>query len=149
MRDATSTLPRHPLHVCALAAALLVPVLLGACAQAPTARNPAVQSTALADPQLPYKIRDALKLDQPLFILAAPKVPYPKHLQDARIGGQVMVAFEVEPDGSVAHPRVIDSTHPDLGELALQTVAGYRFSPPMRQGQAVRIRLRQPFHFQP
>lgn len=49
-------------------------------------------------------------------------------LRDLRRGG-VQVRFTVLPDGSVAEPAVVTSTHPRLNASALAAVAQWRFAP--------------------
>lgn len=75
---------------------------------------------------------------------------YPKAEADAKIGGKVMVAFIVEPDGSVSNVRVEKGVadHPALGEAAVKAVGQLKpFTPAHKEGKASRYAMALPVIF--
>lgn len=80
-------------------------------------------------------------------VLSSPFPDYPSELQKTGIEGQVIVRFNVEPDGSVSDPVVQGSPPPRLAALALNAIRQWTFAPAMKNGQPIRARLQQPFLF--
>lgn len=58
--------------------------------------------------------------------------------------GTVVFEVELSTSGSVSARRVVSSTHPDLVAPARRVAAGARFTPPKRNGQAVKAIMRWP-----
>jgi len=61
--------------------------------------------------------------------------------------GDAVVEFLIDTEGKVRLPRIVSGTHPSFGYRAVQTVANWRYEPPMSQGKPVVTRVRIPFHF--
>jgi protein TonB len=85
-------------------------------------------------------------LDQP------PRVVYqPSPILDAKarkkLPGSVQVVFVVDPSGRVEDPVAQRSSDPALERPALSAVKQWKFEPGMRNGQAVRFRMRVPITF--
>jgi len=57
------------------------------------------------------------------------------------------VEFLIDTQGKVRLPRIVSSTDPAFGYIAVQTVANWRYEPPKAQGKAVVTRARIPFVF--
>jgi TonB family protein len=76
---------------------------------------------------------------------------YPRMLQDAGIGGTVMMQFVIQADGKVdpASVKVIDSTHEQFGEASVKAVEKFRFRPGQYKGQNVRVLIQMPITWQP
>lgn len=76
---------------------------------------------------------------------------YPRMLQDAGIGGTVMMQFVIQADGKVdpASVKVIDSTHEQFGEASVKAVEKFRFRPGRYKGQNVRVLIQMPITWQP
>jgi protein TonB len=89
------------------------------------------------------------ELDQPprAVFRAAPQ--YPPDLQRQGVGGTVIVAFMVSPDGRVERPRVQESPHPELGRAALRAIEKWKFDPGRRKGKPVHFSMRVPITFAP
>lgn len=69
---------------------------------------------------------------------------YPPNSPRGRGEGFVRLLVYVEADGRIAVQRVVDYSHEEFVEAAKRMAEGSRFSPPMRQGQAVRSRYEWP-----
>lgn len=80
-------------------------------------------------------------------VLSSPFPDYPSDLQKTGIEGQVVVRFNVEPDGSVSDPVVQGSPPPRLATLALDAIRQWKFAPAIKNGKPIRARLQQPFLF--
>jgi protein TonB len=76
---------------------------------------------------------------------------YPRALNDAGVGGTVVVQFVVQPDGSVDPTtlRVISTPDPQLGTASVLTVERFRFRPGAFKGKPVRALIRMPVTWQP
>ena len=76
---------------------------------------------------------------------------YPRILQDAGIGGTVVVQFVIEPDGTVdmSSVKVIDSPHEQLSDASVRAVERFRFRPGRYQGENVRVLIQMPITWQP
>lgn len=79
---------------------------------------------------------------------------YPRRAQEARLGGQIIVVFVVQPDGTPADVRVASDTVPDGGaigrslrEAALDAVRASRFVPAQRGGSPVAAPAAVPISF--
>ena len=76
---------------------------------------------------------------------------YPRILQDAGIGGTVVMQFVIEPDGTVdmSSVKVIDSPHEQLSDASSQAVERVRFRPGRYKGENVRVLIQMPITWQP
>ncbi|HEX8210654.1 MAG TPA: TonB family protein [Longimicrobium sp.] len=74
---------------------------------------------------------------------------YPAHLRDSGIGGTVLVEMVVQPSGTVAQARVVNTTHPELQEPARTVALTMRFAPGEVGGEPVGVRVQIPITFQP
>ena len=76
---------------------------------------------------------------------------YPRILQDAGIGGTVIMQFVIEPDGSVdmSSVKVIDSPHEQLSDASIKAVERFRFRPGRYKGENVRVLIQMPITWQP
>ena len=82
-------------------------------------------------------------------LLRHPSVEFPAEL--ARQGvrrGTVVLEVELSESGSVSVRRVVSSSHRELVAPARRVAAGSRFTPPKRNGQAVRAVMRWPITIQ-
>jgi protein TonB len=76
-------------------------------------------------------------------------VPRPKYTSSARrkgIEGTVVAAFDILEDGTVANVAFVSGPE-ELREAVLKALAGWRFRPAQRAGNAVRARVQQRFVF--
>jgi protein TonB len=69
---------------------------------------------------------------------------YPANTPRGRGEGFVRLLVFVEADGRISVQRVLDYSHKEFIEAATRMAEGSRFSPPMRDGQAVRSRYEWP-----
>lgn len=96
----------------------------------------------------PNKILGANKLDAMPKPISMRKAPFPLAARLANLSaGEATVEFLIDTDGKVRLPRILSSTHPSFGYIAVQTVANWLFEPPKAGGKAVVTRAKIPMHF--
>lgn len=75
---------------------------------------------------------------------------YPVQAARSRISGTVIVEFEINPDGTVANPRVVHSEPPNIfDDAAIKAILRWKFKPKIVNGQAVPQYASQEFKFTP
>ncbi|MBP7146618.1 MAG: response regulator [Acidobacteria bacterium] len=79
------------------------------------------------------------ELDRPLATVHAPRPAVTPEALDAGVKGRVFLNVLVGPDGSVREARVIIEPGYGLGKVAKEAVMGWRYTPPLRQGEPVRV----------
>ena len=72
---------------------------------------------------------------------------YPPELKRNRVEGEVHLVFVVLEDGSVAHVRARRMGSPAFVQSAVEAVKQWKFEPGMKDGQAVKTRVRLPLSF--
>jgi protein TonB len=75
-------------------------------------------------------------------LLSSPPLTYPPAAQHAQIEGDVALEIVVGPAGNVVSARALGTPGYGLGEAARDAVLRYRFSPALRAGRAVAVRMR-------
>jgi len=83
------------------------------------------------------------ELDQKPRLLRNPSVSFPRSIRNAK-SGRVTVRIAILPSGRSRFISVISSTHPALIPLARRIANGSRFTPPTRQGKAVKAVMTWP-----
>jgi TonB family protein len=76
---------------------------------------------------------------------------YPRTLQNAGIGGQTVMQFVIEENGTVdpATVQVISTNREEFAEASTRVVEEFRFSPGVYQGRPVRTIIQMPITWQP
>jgi periplasmic protein TonB len=76
---------------------------------------------------------------------------YPRMLQDAGIGGTVIVQFVIEANGTVdmSSIQIIESPHEQLSNATRQALDRFRFTPGQYNRQNVRVLTQMPITWQP
>ena len=71
---------------------------------------------------------------------------YPRLLQDAGIGGTVMLEFVIEADGLIdmESVKVLDSSHDQLSSATIDAIESFRFNPGRYRGEPVRVLIQMP-----
>ena len=72
---------------------------------------------------------------------------YPEELKKAKVEGVVTLLFVLDETGRVEDPRVENSTRPEFEKPALDAIRKWRYSPGMKDGQAVRTYIKVPIRF--
>jgi len=83
------------------------------------------------------------ELDQKPRLLRNPSVSFPRSIRHAK-SGRVVVRIAILPSGRSRFISVISATHPALIPLARRIANGSRFTPPTRQGKAVKAVMTWP-----
>lgn len=76
---------------------------------------------------------------------------YPRMLQDAGIGGKVVLQFVVEANGTVdaESVTVVEASHEQFAGVSKQVVERFRFRPGVYQDREVRVLVKMPITWQP
>lgn len=101
--------------------------------------RPQVKS-ALPQPKSEFSLGE---LDQQPRLLRNPSVIFPRSIKDAS-SGSVVVRVAILASGRSEFISVVSSTHEDLVPLAKRIASGSRFTPPTRQGKAVKAIMTWP-----
>lgn len=72
---------------------------------------------------------------------------YPRGLKCDKQTGQAEIEFIINREGRVLFPRIISASHEDFGWAAATAVSQWRFQPPVKDGQAVDVRMTVPVIF--
>jgi TonB family protein len=82
-------------------------------------------------------------------LAAALRTTYPPHLEEAGIGGAVVVAMVIGADGQPRDARLVSSTDTAFDAPSIAMVSLLRFSPAQVNGRAVGVRLELPINWEP
>ena len=79
-----------------------------------------------------------------------PSPSYPRACRDKRIEGDVVVEFDIAPDGTVQNARIVDSPDRCFNASVLRTVERYRYQPPVDENgrPTTRRNVRRSFSFE-
>jgi protein TonB len=109
--------------------------------------QPAVESSTLprtaSAPPVPKSEYSLGELDGQPRLLRNPSVVFPRGIKDAD-SGHVVVQVAILPSGRSEFIAVVSSTHDELIPLAQRIANGSRFTPPTRQGEAVKAIMTWP-----
>ncbi|MGB2559203.1 MAG: energy transducer TonB [Akkermansiaceae bacterium] len=105
-------------------------------------KSPAVPRMDVSPPK-PKSEYSLGELDQQPRLLRNPSVVFPRSIRDAD-SGRVVVRVAILPSGRSEFVSVVSSTHEDLIPLAQRIAEGSRFTPPTRQGKAVKAIMTWP-----
>ena len=86
-------------------------------------------------------------VSSPARLLAASPLVYPPAARQAELEVDFPVEIVVDVDGRVVAARAITRAGYGLDEAALRAIRAYRFSPAMRAGRPVRVRMRWTVQF--
>lgn len=84
-----------------------------------------------------YKGAGTLGVDGPLVTLVRPQPVYPARPLQQGLEGWVLVEFDVQPDGTVANVRIVDSSDRAFERAALKAAQRFRFKPRVVDGVAL------------
>jgi len=119
---------------------------LQAAAQArPSATDPG--RTARLAPPFTGRAYNPSELDQKPKVAAQERPIYPAEMSQARVGGEAMVDFIVDTEGTVRNAVARSATHPAFASAAVKAVDRWRFDPGQKDGQTVATRMAVPVIF--
>jgi protein TonB len=81
-----------------------------------------------------------------LHLISSVPPVYPQFARERSIGGNVVVQFTVEPNGSVGATKVL-SGPPPLREAAMYAVRQWKYEPAKTEGESVEIEQTVTLHF--
>jgi TonB family protein len=85
----------------------------------------------------------------PLKIFLGPMPDYPKAFLKDKIVGKALVRCEVDANGQVSEPSLVEASHPEFGEAAMKVIRRWRFLPKVEQGFPRSSKVQIPFEFSP
>lgn len=109
---------------------------------APKAKAPPKPRVKAAPPK-PKSQYSVGELDRKPRLLRNPSVRFPSSIRNTN-SGKVVVKVAILPSGKSQFLSVISSTHPALVSAAKRIAGGSRFTPPTRQGKAVKAVMTWP-----
>jgi TonB family protein len=71
-----------------------------------------------------------------------PQPAYPSALRGDEESGKAEIEFIIDRTGRVLFPRIVSATHDDFGWAAATAVVRWKYKPPMKNGAAVDVRVR-------
>jgi TonB family protein len=74
---------------------------------------------------------------------------YPESLKAARIGGYVVIEWVIDVNGNVLKPRVVRSSHREFNQPAIESIVQAQFTPAIKDGKPVAVRVTQRMDFNP
>jgi TonB family protein len=120
---------------------LITFMLLAACASSP-AGNRAPSHVTFTGEYLDARTSPAAVTVKRIY---RESVPVPLALRKNQIDADASVAFIVEKDGTTSQAQIVKATDYEFGEAARQSVLHWRYAPPKKDGQPVRVALEEPF----
>jgi TonB family protein len=136
----------------------LIPALMAACcvtlsvhAQGVTAESNDTSTSSRLDVKTPrYTETINGELDERSARVANQTPPYyPAALRKAGIKGDVVVEVVVDRNNTMMQPRIVQSAHPELDQLALEAVLGWDYEAAVVNGQMAQSRLQVTVTFDP
>ncbi len=95
------------------------------------------------------KVAPIVGLDKEPVAIRKVRPAYPEELGGLGIHGMATVEMVVGTNGRVSSVKLIDSTEPEFGQLALIAAKHWTFTPGTVKGVAVTKHVRVPFEFLP
>ncbi|MGE9294048.1 MAG: energy transducer TonB [Puniceicoccales bacterium] len=92
-------------------------------------------------------IFDLDDLDKQPRALNQPPPRYPRAFMRKKISGFVKLMFVVDENGKARDIEVLESTHKDFADAAVEAVKRWKFEPGTKNGEKVRTRVRIPIPF--
>ena len=80
-------------------------------------------------------------------------IPFKLHYEDFNTydtldyKGEVIVSFQIDEEGKVIEPEIIDSFNTELNETIIDKVLAIEFSPAIQNGRPIKVRYRLPILF--
>jgi TonB family protein len=93
-------------------------------------------------------IFEARDVSVPARLLSSVPVRYPAQASAAEIEAEVPLEIVLDAQGVVVQARALSAVGYGLSDAAVEAVRHYRFSPALRDGHAVRVRMRWTVSFQ-
>jgi protein TonB len=105
---------------------------------------------ALPDTLAEMRIFELAEVDRTPQAIRTVPPQYPPRLQAERVAGTVIVEFVVDENGLVRQSKLRrGAPQPEFNRATLVALEQYRFSPGLKDGQPVRVRMMQEFEFKP
>lgn len=97
----------------------------------------------------PETIVAARDLDGSLVPIVRQPPQFPPTITEPATGGEAVIEFIVDDEGTVRLPRIASATQPAFGYAAIQAISGWRFESPTYGGREVAARVQVPIAFEP
>lgn len=107
----------------------------------------AIDTVGLIDPEVDITIFDIKDLDRKPHALFQTEPVYPYSLKQQKIEGWVIIEWIISETGRVMRSRVIQSSHREFQQPALDSISSSKWKPGEISGKAVNSRVRQKITF--
>lgn len=87
------------------------------------------------------------QLDGPLRPISTPEPQYPASFLQRQLAGQVRAVILIDETGAVSVLEIAGATHPEAIPYIREALGRWRFQPPRKDRQPVRVRAVQPFNY--
>ena len=114
---------------------LIIAMLMAACTSPPKARPVATFTGDYIDARKDGTVRIMSVHKEPLHV--------PVYLLEHDIAASAVVAFMVETDGRTSEVQIVSTTDDEFAEAVRESVLGWRYAPPMKDGTPVRVVLEE------
>jgi TonB family protein len=120
---------------------LIVTLLMVACASSPTAPRRVTFTGDYIDARVDIAAKIVPVLRVP------PSVPI--YLRQRELEASAVVAFMVETDGRTSEVQIVSTTDQEFAEAVRESVSGWRYAPPAKDGKPVRVVLEESISWRP
>ncbi len=114
-----------------------------------TQRDATKELFAKLDGAMPATYPNSKLLDHPPARLSGRLPVYPASLSGNKIEGRATVSFFIDENGTVHVPLVTEASRAEFAEAALVAVQGWKFEPPLKKAQHVRVASTRELLFKP
>jgi TonB family protein len=114
---------------------LVVVLLMAACASSPKAPR----TTTFTGDYLDARKDIAAKI----FPMQQEPLHVPFYLRERELDASAVVAFMVETDGRTSEVQIVSTTDQEFAEAVRESVSGWRYAPPVKDGKPVRVVLEE------
>ena len=105
---------------------------------------------AMPDTVAEMRIFELAEVDRTPEAIRTVDAQYPPRLWADRVGGSVIVEFVVDDAGAVRQAKLRrGAPYPEFNRAAIAAVEQFRFSPGLKDGLPVRVRMDREFEFKP
>ena len=120
---------------------LIITLLMAACASSPTTPRNVTFTGDYIDAREDIAAKIVPVFKAPLSV--------PLYLRQQELDASAVVAFMVETDGRTSEVQIVSTTDQEFAEAVRESVSGWRYPPPVKDGKPVRVVLEESVGWRP
>ena len=120
---------------------LVITLLMAACASSPTTPRNVTFTGDYIDAREDIAAKIVPVFKAPLSV--------PIYLRQQNLDASAVVAFMVETDGRTSEVQIVSTTDQEFAEAVRESVSGWRYAPPVKDGKPVRVVLEESVGWRP